>query len=469
MTPGTSIASTMNKERSKLSTRNSEVMTACTVLWFVLITLFTGATARAESLLLTGATVHTVSGPTLTNAQVLIKDGRIEAVEKIIRTRADKTVKLDGLHLYPGLIAASTSLGLVEINAVRSTRDMSEVGEYAPDVESWIAVNPDSELIPVARANGITHVLPVPMGGIVAGQSGLVALDGWTAEQMTFKAPAALHLFWPGMNLDTTPRDEVKDKSKWKSLEEQAQERRAKLKAVEDFFEEARAYAKAREQGGKNGLPAENIVPAWEAMLPYVRGERPVMVHADDVRQIKTAVKWAETNSWKIILAGAKDAWQLADLLADRKIPVIYERIYNLGSELSSTPARDTYRYDAYFRAPEILRKAGVKVIFSEGLGGAAATTIRNLPYSAAQAVAFGLPEDEALKGITLYPAEILGVADRLGSLEAGKDATFFAADGDILDIRSNVKRMWIAGKEVSLESRHTKLYEKYKSRPRPR
>jgi imidazolonepropionase-like amidohydrolase len=459
----------MNKERSKLSTRNSEVMTACTVLWFVLITLFTGATARAESLLLTGATVHTVSGPTLTNAQVLIKDGRIEAVEKIIRTRADKTVKLDGLHLYPGLIAASTSLGLVEINAVRSTRDMSEVGEYAPDVESWIAVNPDSELIPVARANGITHVLPVPMGGIVAGQSGLVALDGWTAEQMTFKAPAALHLFWPGMNLDTTPRDEVKDKSKWKSLEEQAQERRAKLKAVEDFFEEARAYAKAREQGGKNGLPAENIVPAWEAMLPYVRGERPVMVHADDVRQIKTAVKWAETNSWKIILAGAKDAWQLADLLADRKIPVIYERIYNLGSELSSTPARDTYRYDAYFRAPEILRKAGVKVIFSEGLGGAAATTIRNLPYSAAQAVAFGLPEDEALKGITLYPAEILGVADRLGSLEAGKDATFFAADGDILDIRSNVKRMWIAGKEVSLESRHTKLYEKYKSRPRPR
>jgi imidazolonepropionase-like amidohydrolase len=460
----------MNKARFRFSICNSQASAGCVASWLALVSvaLLPVAPARAETILLTGATVHTVSGPALTNAQVLIKDGRIEAVDRTIRTRADKSVKLDGLHLYPGLIAASTSLGLVEINAVRATRDTTEVGEYSPDVESWIAVNPDSELIPVARANGITHVLPVPMGGIVTGQSGLVALDGWTAEQMTIKSPVALHLFWPNMNLDTTPKEEFKDKSKWKSLDDQAQERRAKVKALEDFFEEARAYARARENGGKNGVPSTDVVPAWEAMLPYVRGERPVMVHADDARQIKAAVKWAGTNSWKIILAGGKDAWQVADLLAGKKIPVIFERIYNLGSELSSTPTRDTYRYDVYFRAPEVLRKAGVKVVFSEGLGGAAASTVRDLPYSAAQAVAFGLPEEEGLKGITLYPAEILGVADRLGSIEVGKDATLFAADGNILDIRSNVKRMWIAGKEVSLESRHTRLYEKYKSRPRP-
>ena len=459
----------MSKACSKSRTREPRTANPAYATWLALVcaALLTGTTTHAETVLLTGATVHTVSGPTLTNAQVLIKDGRIEAVERTTRTRANKTVKLDGLHLFPGLIAATTSLGLVEINAVRATRDMAEVGEYTPDVESWIAVNPDSELIPVARANGISHVLPVPTGGIVGGQSGLIALDGWTAEQMTVRAPVALHLFWPAMNLDTTPREEFKDKSKWKSLDDQAQERRAKLKAIEDFFKEARDYAKARERGGKNGVAPAAVVPAWEAMLPYVRGERPVMVHADDVRQIKAAVKWADTHSWKIILAGAKDAWQAADLLAGKKIPVIFERTFNLGSELSSTPARDTYRYDVYFRAPEVLHKAGVKVVFSEGLGGSAATTIRDLPYSAAQAVAFGLPEDEALKGITLYPAQVLGVADRLGSIEAGKEATFFAADGSILDIRSNVKRMWIAGKEVSLETRHTRLYEKYKARPR--
>jgi len=435
------------------------------LLWLGLVAL---VPLRAETLLFTGATVHTVSGPVLSDAQVLIKDGRIAALDKSIPARPDQTVKLDGLHLYPGLIAATTSLGLVEINAIRSTRDTTEVGEYTPDVESWVAVNPDSELIPVGRANGITHVLPVPTGGIVAGQSGLIKLDGWTTKEMTVRKPVALHLFWPPPTLDTTPREEFKDKSKWKSLDDQAKERRVRLKELADFFDEAKAYAKARDAATRNGAPPAEIVPAWEAMLPYVRHDLPVVVHADDVRQIKAAVRWADTNSYRIIIAGGRDAWKVADLLAEKKVAVIFERIFNLDSGLSATPARDTYRYDVHFAAPFVLHRAGVKVIFSEGLGGDGAATIRNLPYSAAQAVAFGLPEDEALKGITLYPAQALGVADQLGSVDVGKEATLFAADGDILDIRSNVKRMWIAGKEVSLESRHTRLYEKYRNRPRP-
>src|SRR5947208_11432792 len=339
--------------------------------------------AFTETVLLTGATVHTVSGPTLAPGQVLIKDGKIAAVEKVIKTKADRVVKLDGQHLYPGLIAASTSLGLVEINAIRATRDASEVGEFTADVESWVAVNPDSELIPVARANGITHFLPVPGGGIVAGQSGLMVVDGWTTEDMTVKRPVALHVFWPGMELNTTPKEEFKDKSKWKSLEDQAKERREKIRALEDFFAEARDYARAREAGGKNGLPAKNVIPAWEAMTPYVRGAGPVMVHADDERQIKSAVQWAATNSFKIILAGARDAWKVAGLLATNKIPVIFERIYNESNDLSATPARDTYRYDVYFAAPETLHQAGVKVIFSVGLGGEPASVTRNLPYFA--------------------------------------------------------------------------------------
>jgi imidazolonepropionase-like amidohydrolase len=226
------------------------------------------------------------------------------------------------------------------------------------------------------------------------------------------------------------------------------------LRELADFFDEARAYAKAKD-AATNGVAPPQKIPAWEAMLPYVRGELPVTVHADEVRQIKSAVAWAVTNHFQLIIASGREAWLAADLLATNHIPVIYEHA-------QSTPARDMDSYDSQFRAPEILRAAGVKVAFS--IGGA--TLLKNMPYAAAQAVAFGLPADEAIKGLTLYPAQIAGVADRLGSIEPGKEATLIVVDGDLLDIRTNVKRMWIAGQPVSLESRHTRLYEKYKNRP---
>jgi imidazolonepropionase-like amidohydrolase len=422
-----------------------------------------GASQRADSdsFLLTGATVHTVSGDTLSPGQVLVRDGKIAAVGARVAGGGAKTIDLKGQHLYPGLIALDTAVGLTEISAVRATLDDSEVGDYTPDVESWIAVNPDSELIPVMRANGIAYFQPVPHGGIVAGQSGLMAVDGWTTEAMTIRKPVALDVLWPAMQLDVAPRSEGRGRVKAKSLDEQAKDRRAKLRATEDFFDEAKAYAKAKEAAEKGGVPAPERIPAWEAMLPYVRGELPIMVHADDVRQIKSAVSWAATNHYKMVLAGGRDSWMVADLLATNNIPVVYAHVFTL-------PARDTEAYYVNFKAPEVLHAAGVRVCFSVGEDTFNAPLTRNLPYAAAQAEAFGLPEAEAIKGLTLYPAECAGVADRLGSIEAGKEATLFVADGDILDIRSNVKRMWVAGREISLESRHTRLYEKYRSRPRP-
>ncbi len=417
---------------------------------------------HAENLLLKNAIVHTVSGGTITNGVVFIQDGKIFHVEDSNRPGnftlplPTKEIDLKGQHLYPGLIALGTELGLVEIDAVRSTRDTTEVGEYTPDVESWVSVNPDSELLPVARASGIACFEPVPSGGVVAGQSGLVSFDGWTTEQMTIKKHAALHVYWPNMALDMTPKERAADKSKHKSLDDQAKDRKLKLKSFEDFFEEAKAYAKAKDAGGKNNLPSPEKVPAWEAMLPYVRGELPITVHADDVREIKAAISWATANKLKIILSDARDAWMVADSLATNKIPVIYKYVF-------SQPAHDTDSYDTPFKAPAILQKAGVTVVLSAG----GASLVKNLPHHAAQSVAFGLPEDEALKSITLYPAQVMGVADKLGSIEAGKDATFFVCDGNILDLRTNVKRMWIAGKEISLESKHTRLYEKYKNRPK--
>ena len=418
--------------------------------------------AFGASLLLTGATVHTVSGDTLAPGQVLIQDGKIAAVGKTVPAGGVIPIDLAGQHLYPGIIALDTVLGLTEISGVRATQDTTEVGDdFTPDVESWIAVNPDSELIPVTRANGITSFEPVPAGHIISGQSALVATAGWTTEQMTIRKPIALHLFWPSLELNTTPKEQARDTSKWKSLEDQAKERRARLQATQDFFEEARAYAKAKDAAAKGQTPAPELIPAWEAMLPYVRGELPITIHADEVRQIRAAINWADTNHFKVMLAGGRDAWMAADLLAAKRIPVVYGHTF-------TQPVRDTASYDVQFRAPEVLHQAGVKVTFSLGSDSFDAPLIRNLPYSAAQAVAFGLPEDEALKGLTLYPAQLAGVADRLGSIEPGKEATLFAADGDILDIRANVKRMWIAGKEVSLENRQTRLYEKYKNRPRP-
>lgn len=432
-------------------------------LRIVFLTLFAGflcaKSVFAESILFTGAIVHTVSGETLSPGQLLMKDGKIAAIGTNLQAGGAKKTDLKGLHLFPGLIAATSSLGLTEISAVRATQDTTEVGAYAPDVKSWLAVNPDSELLPVARANGITHFLAVPMGGIITGQSGLIAMRGWTSEEMAVQRPVALHLFWPGMSLDTTPKELMKDKSKWKSFEDQAEERQKKLKEIDDFFEDARAYAKAK-QAANDGEADFNKVPAWEAMLPFLRGEIPLMIHADELRQIKACVNWAVAHQYKMILAGGRDAWRAVDLIAAKQIPVIYESTFD-------QPARDSDPYDVHFTAPALLQRAGVKVIFAPGLGGMTAAHARNLPYAAAQAVAFGLPEAEALKGLTLYPAQVLGVADRLGSLEAGKEATFFAADGNILDIRASVKRMWIAGEEVSLESRHTRLYEKYKHRPK--
>jgi imidazolonepropionase-like amidohydrolase len=409
----------------------------------------------AETVLLTGATVHTVSGQTLTPGQVLIRGDRIVAVGSTVALPGARVIELDGLHLYPGLILPTSPMGLIEIAAVRATRDTTEVGDFTPDVQSWIAVNPDSELIPVARANGITHVVPVPSGGRVAGQSALLTLSGWTYEEMLVRAPVALHLFWPSMRIDPTPRSAAPDRATWKSPDEQARERRARIEELDDFFAEARAYAKGRAAGN------QALDPSWDAMLPFLAGDLPILVHADDVRQIEAAVAWAERNECRIVLAGGRDAWRVADLLARHDVPVIFEHTFTL-------PTRDTDAYNAQFRAAAVLRNAGVLLAFSEGLGRFASSSARNLPYSAAQAVAFGLPESDAIQALTLNPARILGVADRLGSIEPGKEATLFAADGSILDIRSQVHRMWIAGREIDLETRHTRLYDRYRSRPSP-
>jgi len=249
--------------------------------------------AHAETTLLYNGIIHTVSGDTFTNGGVLIDGEKISVVldgKSTKRLTVHQMIDLKHQHVYPGLIAVNTVLGLTEIDAVRATQDSTEVGDYTPDVESWIAVSPDSELLPVTRANGIAYFEPVPKGGVVTGQSALLSMDGWTYEQMAVRKPVALHIFWPRMDLNMTPKEQARDKEKWKSLDDQAKDHRAKLRALAGFFEEAKAYAQAKDAAAKGSTPMPEKIPAWEAMLPYVRGELPLMVHADETRQIKAAV-----------------------------------------------------------------------------------------------------------------------------------------------------------------------------------
>lgn len=410
-------------------------------------------TAQAASVLLKDGRIFTASGPVLTNASVLIRDGRIQKVGSGLTDKADTVVELAGQRVFPGLIAPTTVLGLLEIDALRATRDTTEVGEYSADVSAWIAVNPDSELIPVARANGYTHAQVVPSGGTVSGYSGLIQLDGWTIEDLTIEKAVALHLRWPGFGLDTTPRPPGKDSGP--SLEDQVRDRDRKLREIDAFFTEAAAYSEAKKVA-KEGF---KIVPAWEAMLPVVRKERPLWIHVNEARGIRSAAEWSVRRGFKAVIAGGRDAWREAAYLAEHRIPVAYEHVF-------TQPVRDTDPYDVHYSAPAVLAKAGVLLAFSEGTEQFGASNIRNIPYSAAQARAFGLPYEDAVRGLTLNAAQMLGVSDRLGSIEPGKEATLFIADGDVLDLKAQVKRMWIRGREVDLSSRHTRLYEKYRKRP---
>jgi imidazolonepropionase-like amidohydrolase len=288
-----------------------------------------------------------------------------------------------------------------------------------------------------------------------------MAMDGWTTEEMVFKKPAALHVYWPSMEISIAGRRGGRRGRAAGSAEEQIKERERRIKELADFFADARAYAQARDAAQTNGAADPGLNPPWEAMRPYLKGERPIMVHAEELRQIKSALQWAETNHYKIVIAGGRDAWKVAELLAKKNVPVIYDDIYSL-------PLSEAESYDIHFKAPELLRQAGVKVALSLQTTVFDAPFARNLPYVASQAVAYGLPAEEALKAMTLYPAQILGVEDRLGAIEPGKDATLFACTGDILDLRANVTHFWMAGREVSLDNRHTRLYEKYRNRPKP-
>ena len=406
--------------------------------------------------LLVGGTLHPVSSGPIPNAQLLFHEGKITALGKEIKPPpGSKTIDISGKHVYPGFISSNSVLGLTEIGAVRATRDMAEPGAVNPNIRAEVSLNPDSELIPVTRSNGVLAALALPRArgeeGLIAGTSAMIRLDGWTSESMTLKAPVGLHIFWPRMN----PRalgffsEKIDREEKLKAVNKL-------LKTLDESFATARAYLKAR-----NSHPEDTTFDIrWDAMTPVLEGEIPVFIHAQDLTQIKSAMHWAEKENLRVVLVGGQDAWRIADQLKENRISVII-------SQINQLPLRRWEPYDTPYTNPKKLHEAGVPFCIANDGHTFNAPHERNLPYQAAMAAAHGLPRDEALKAITLYPARILGVDDRLGSLEVGKDATFFVADGDPIEVMTNIEMAFIDGRPIDLSNRHTRLYEKYKEKYR--
>lgn len=405
---------------------------------------------QTRPVLLKNGTIHTVSGETHAGWDLLFENGKISRIAEVIAESSDMDIRdISGKHVYPGLISSGTMMGLIEIQAVRATNDLNESGSLNPNVKTNVSYNPDSELIPVARANGILVANVIPAAGLISGQSSVMMLDGWTWEDATLEAPTALHINWPSMKIGTG------DKQK---MEEARKERAEKTAELDRFFNQVRAYAtligsKKKEVDLNTGHDLK-----LASMIPYVKGIKPIFIHADEVRQIEAAVHWGEKQGVSIVIVGGLDAWRVPDLLKEHGIPVIFENVLTL-------PLRRYEHYDQPYRTPLILHEAGVRFSIVTPINTMEAPHLRNLPYEAAMAAAYGLPEEKALKAITLSAAEILGVDNRIGSLEPGKDATLFVADGDILDIRSHVENAWIQGRAVDLDNRHKQLYRKYQEK----
>jgi imidazolonepropionase-like amidohydrolase len=419
----------------------------------ITLTLVSLCAAGPDTILLRGATVHPVSGPDIADGSVLLRDGKIAEIgARIAVPKGARVVELKGLHIYPGMIDSATEIGLSEIGAVREMNDVSDIGLFKPQLRAATAVNPASEHIPVTRANGITSVITSPGGGIVAGQSVLMHLSGWTMEDMAVRAPAAMRLEFP--NIRTPNRFAAAETPGRTSAYAEAKKRyEQQMRDLNDFMESARRYRQAKAVAG----PDFEIDLKLEAMIPVLDGKLPMLIRAEKEKTIKEAIAFADKQKVHMILERGTEAWKVAAELKAHNIPVVLPPTLRL-------PDEEDDPYDKPFSIPGELSKAGVKFAFAS-FGPGDEDNPRNLPYEAAAAVGFGLPREEALKAVTIYAAQIWGVGDEIGSIEKGKWADLIVTDGDPLETRTQIKQMYIKGASVDLDNKHHRLYEKYLAR----
>ncbi|MBM3284687.1 MAG: amidohydrolase family protein, partial [Candidatus Aminicenantes bacterium] len=349
-----------------------------------------------------------------------------------------------GLYAYPGMIDSYAFLGLSEISSIAATIDYRETGRINPQVRSTEALRPDSMHIPITRSNGITAALVVPTGGLIAGQSGLIKLVGWTPAEMVIRSPLAMHVEFPapvraGFRRQQAPREEASKQ----------------VLELKDWLNKARNYQKRKEAAARNlFLRLPEFDEKLEFLLPVVNGELPLMIAVYADKDILAAIQFVQEEKIKAIFFGVTQGWKVAEEIGKAGIPVVF-------GSLNDMPPGWEDGYDALYRNPSVLKQAGIKIAFSSQ----SASLAKDLPYHAAKAAAFGLDRREALKAVTINPAEILGVAGIMGSLEKGKLANIVLADGDLLELRTGIHKVFIDGVEADLSSRYTELLEKFRHR----
>lgn len=399
------------------------------------------APKQSQSVYLTHATIHIGDGNVLQNATIAFNDGKIILVEENPSFKTDETmgkvIDCTGKHIYPGIIALNTKIGLAEIEAVRATNDYAEVGTYNPNVRSIISYNTDSRVTPTLRSNGVLYAQTVPAGGTISGTSALVQLDAWNWEDALVKEDG-IWLNWPSMITRGGWWGEPEPLKTNKDYDKQ-------LTAVKDYFREAKSYL----ESGKH--EKENL--RFEALRDLFAGNKNFFVRVNRAQEIQHAIQLAEEFKLQLVIAGGSESWMIADVLAQKKIPVILSETHDL-------PTSDDADIDQPFKTPALLQKAGVLFCLSIPNGF---WQERNLMFMAGTAAAYGLTKEQALASITSNAAKIIGAENKIGTLENNKAASLIVSSGDVLDMKvSNIEYAFIDGRQIDLNNKQKELNQKF-------
>lgn len=395
---------------------------------------------RNGTFLLKNATVVTVTKGTLENASVLIKDGKIAGVGTNLSEDGAEVLDLSGMFIYPGLMDGGTSLGAIEVSSVAETVDNREIGNVTPNMQILTTINPNSEAIPVTRVSGVTTVLTKPDGGLFPGTAALINLNGYTPDQMYAGFKGVV------MNFPSSARRGRFDR---RSEEDIKKDNEKALKDANEIWENAKSFNSMKESGANL-----QYYPEMEQLAKVIAKELPLLIEVNAAGDIKNAIKWVEDKDVEVILMGVDEGWRVADEIAASGIPVITGPVQDL-------PTRESDRYDAAYANPGKMLKAGVKVAIRTN----ETENVRNLPFHAAYAAAYGMGKEEALKAVTIVPAEIFGVADQYGSIEVGKKANLVVATGDPFETSSDIMHVFIEGYRIPLSNRHIRLYQEFLER----
>ncbi|SDC78738.1 Imidazolonepropionase [Algoriphagus faecimaris] len=395
---------------------------------------------RSGKFLLQNATVHTITKGVLNNASVLIEDGKILQVGSSVAAEGAEVIDCSGMVIYPGMIDGGTTLGLVEVSSVAETVDYAEIGNFTPNMQALTTVNPNSEAIPVTRVSGVTTVMTVPQGGLFPGTAALINLVGYTPDQMYAGAKAVV------MNFPSSARRGRFDR---RSDEDIKKDNEKALKEANELLENAKSYLDMK----NNGADLE-YYPEMDQLSKVLSGELPLMIEVNAAADIQNAIKWLNGKEIKAFFSGVSEGWRVAEEIAKAGIPVITGPIQAL-------PTRQSDRYDTPYANAGKMAKAGVKVAIRTN----ETENVRNLPFHAAYAAAYGMGKEEAWKAVTINTAEILGVADQLGSIEEGKVANLIVATEDPFETRAQIMHVFINGYRIPLSNRHIRLYQEFLER----